>query len=61
LLYRDEDDSVLGRTRGLEETVELRWEHRQTKLFVLFRNANYRTDTQDRDFQFLQVGIRRDF
>jgi hypothetical protein len=61
LLYRDEDDSVLGKTRGIEETVELRWKHRQTELFILFRNANYTTDTQDRDFQFLQVGVRRDF
>jgi hypothetical protein len=61
LLYRDEDDSVLGHTRGLEETFELRWQHRQTQVFIMLRNANYETDTQDRDFQFLQVGIRRDF
>jgi hypothetical protein len=60
-LYRDEDDSVLGHTQGIEETVELRWKHRQTELFIMFRNANYRTDVQDRDFQFLQVGVRRDF
>jgi hypothetical protein len=61
LLYRDENDSALGKTRGLEETFELRWQHRQTQVYVLFRNANYQTDTQDREFQFLQVGLRRDF
>jgi hypothetical protein len=61
ILYRDEDDSVLGHTRGLEETLELRWQHRQTQVFIMLRNANYETDTQDRDFQFLQVGLRRDF
>jgi hypothetical protein len=61
VLYRDEDDSVLGHTRGLEETLELRWQHRQTQVFIMFRNANYETDTQDREFQFIQVGLRRDF
>jgi predicted porin len=61
ILYRDEDDSVLGHTRGLEETLELRWQHRQTQVFIMLRNANYETDVQDRDFQFFQVGLRRDF
>lgn len=60
LLWREEDDSLLGHTRGLEETFELRWKHRQTEVFILLRNANYETDTQERDFQFLQVGLRRD-
>ena len=61
VLYRDEQDDLLGDTTGTEQLLDLSWKHRQTEIFVLLRNATYETDAQDSDFQFFQFGLRRRF
>lgn len=59
VLYRDENDELRGPSRGWQEEVELQWQHRQTTVYALFRNNQLSTDFQDNTFQFLEVGIRR--
>ena len=61
VLYRDEDDQLRGRTRGFEQQLELRWRHRQTQLYTLLRNAQLDNPDQDQNFQFFQLGLRRQF
>ncbi len=61
LLYRYEDDRFQGVVRGLEEHLEVRWTYRQTSAYVNLRNSNLDGDTQDSNFQFVQVGVRREF
>jgi len=61
VLYRNENDTTIGQTTGWEEQAELRWDHRQFHLFVQFRNSTLDTQPQSSSFQFLQVGIRREF
>jgi hypothetical protein len=61
VLYRDEHDDLRGRTEGFEQQAELRWRHRQTTVYIRGRNSMLNTRDQDNIFQFLEVGIRRDF
>ncbi|CAN5464589.1 hypothetical protein BH10PLA1_BH10PLA1_03240 [soil metagenome] len=57
----DINDDISGRTRGLEESLQLTWQHRQTEVFTRVRNSTLETEQDDRSFQFLEVGIRREF
>ena len=61
LLYRNEQDQLRGHTTGLEEQLELRWQHRQTQVYTLLRNAQLDNPDQDQTFLFFQLGIRRAF
>jgi hypothetical protein len=61
VLYRNEDDGLRGRTTGFEQQLELRWRHRQTQLYTLLRNAQLDNVDQDQSFQFVQLGLRRQF
>jgi len=55
------EDDVTGRTQGLEEQLQIIWQHRQTQVFGRLRNSTLETDQTERSFQFLEIGIRRDF
>lgn len=59
--FRDQQDEQNGPSRGLEEQIELQWRKRQTTISIMARNANLTSDEQDSDFQYLRIGIRRDF
>ena len=61
ILYRDQTDDLRGQTTGWEQQLELRWRHRQTDVYMLFRNAQLDTIDQEESFQFFQLGIRREF
>jgi len=61
ILYRNEDDELRGHTVGLEQQLELRWQHRQTQVYTLLRNAQLDNPDQDQSFQFFQLGVRREF
>ncbi len=50
-----------GRTQGAEEGMEINWYHRQTRVYMRLRNSTLETDTVRQDFQFLQVGLTRNF
>lgn len=60
-LYRNENDSSFGQTTGFEQQVELRWQHRQTDVFMLLRNTMLDTTGGDSTSLLVQFGIRRVF
>ncbi len=55
------DDNTSGMTNGWEEELRITWQHRQTEIYGRVRNATLDTDNDTRSFQFLEVGIRREF
>lgn len=59
--WRDEQLRQNDRTKGIEEQFELRWQRRQTAVFLMLRNVQLNTTSQDSQFQSIQLGIRRDF
>jgi hypothetical protein len=61
LLWRDEQDQLVGNTRGLEQDLQLQWSLRQTSVHLLFRNAALDTGNDSRSYQLLRVGLRREF
>jgi hypothetical protein len=61
IVWRDERDELRGRTRGLEEQLQVNWYHRQTSVYGLIRNANIDSPFQDSSFQVFEIGIRREF
>ncbi|WP_428938343.1 hypothetical protein [Fontivita pretiosa] len=61
VLYRNEQDELRGETNGWEQQLELQWRHRQTYIYTLLRNTMVQTEFQDNTFQFLEIGIRREF
>jgi predicted CXXCH cytochrome family protein len=61
LLYRDQQDRRFGASQGFEVNGELRWDFRQTHVYVQARQSFLDTDTQASDFQTVVVGVRREF
>jgi hypothetical protein len=61
VLYQNQRETIGGTTNGLEEQLELQWRYRQTYLYGLLRNSNLDSDTTQNSFQFLEVGMRREF
>ena len=61
VLYRNEQDDLVGNTEGFEEQFELRWRHRQVELYMMIRDSHLSTINQDESFQFFQLGLRREF
>ncbi|HSV15483.1 MAG TPA: hypothetical protein VLI90_14580, partial [Tepidisphaeraceae bacterium] len=61
ITYLDDQDDLNGLTRGLEESVELRWKYRQTEIFGRARNANLEGDVTKQDFVTVEMGFRRTF
>lgn len=61
VLYRNEEDEQRGSTRGIEEELQLYWQRRQLRIFASIRNVDVNSDFEDRHFQYLRVGLRREF
>lgn len=59
--YLSTESDLGGETVGLEENVSLNWKYRQTEMYLQFRNSSLESDQQDQTFQYLQIGIRREF
>ena len=60
-LWRNEEDSGTGATRGLEEQLELRWKIRQTDIFGLIRQTSLDTQDNSSGTLFFQFGVSRNF
>jgi len=60
-LYRNENQDIGGKIEGFETQVELNWHHRQTSVYARFRYSFYDTSHNKQDFQFFQLGVRREF
>ncbi len=60
-LYRYEQDSLAGDTEGFEQSVELDWQIRQTRIFASLRNAMLESENETSDSQTLIFGLRREF
>ncbi len=61
LIYRNEKDELSGSTKGFEQELEFRWQHRQTSMFISLRNSFLEGDNVDSDAQTLAIGLTRDF
>jgi predicted CXXCH cytochrome family protein len=61
LLYRNQEDRQFGNTEGFEASGELRWDYRQTHVYVQARQTFLDTDTEASSYQTLVVGVRREF
>ncbi len=61
LEYRDEDSSISGNSRGIEESIGLTWTRRQTSVFASFRNADLDSPGSNESSQTFQFGFRRTF
>ena len=55
------EDQRSGRTQGLEESLELRWRFRQFEAYARVRNSQLNSSTEDRSFEFFQIGLKREF
>jgi predicted CXXCH cytochrome family protein len=55
----DQDDSF-GDTRAFQQQLEVRWRRGQTTISLIGRNVSLDSDSQDSDFQLVQIAIRRD-
>jgi hypothetical protein len=59
--YRDEENDLFGASRGFEQQIELNWRYRQTTVFARARNVSLETSGDERNFQYFQIGLQRDF
>ena len=44
-----------------QELIEIRWKRRQFEAFIRARNSNLDGDVTSSEFQFVQIGISREF
>lgn len=59
--YVNIDDSEAGLTTGFQQSVEMRWYHRQFELYMRARNSNLDSDRESRSFQLYELGLKRSF
>ena len=59
--YAHSDTDSGGQTVGVEEGLQADWTYRDTKVYIRVRNSTLNSDLNDRDFQFVQVGLTRHF
>jgi hypothetical protein len=59
--WRNEDDSIQGRTEGFEEQARVQWKVRQTELFFMVRHTSLESSGAKNDSFFLQFGLTRHF
>ncbi len=59
--YRNQKDTIVGDTTGLEEQLRINWRHRQTYIYMLLRNVNLDNAGNESSFQLFQIGIQRSF
>jgi hypothetical protein len=61
LEYRNQRDSINGRTQGFEQIVGFNWHKAQTSVYGSFQNAFVNGPGSDQTSQLFQLGLRRDF
>jgi hypothetical protein len=61
VVWMNDRDQLFGNTSGLEEQLELDFEHNQTKVYARVRNATLNTDAEQSTFQVLEFGLTRSF
>ena len=59
--YVNAESSLGGTTVGIEEGAELSWIHRETKVYMRVRNTSLDSDVTQRTFQYVQLGLTRQF
>ena len=59
--YVHVDDTIGGKTEGFQESLEIRWRHRQFEIYGRVRNSNLDSDSQENNFLLLESGISREF
>ena len=61
VLYRNENNRLFGDTEGFEEQVQLRWSFRQLDAYFRARASQLTTDSSESNFEFVQIGLIRQF
>jgi predicted CXXCH cytochrome family protein len=59
--YLNEHDRIAGTTNGYQATAELQWTHRQTRIYIQFRESVLKGPSQSTQFQSVWMGLRRSF
>lgn len=59
--YTEANSDPGGKTTGMEEGIQIDWNYRDTHVYARIRNSTLNSDTSDRDFQFVQIGLTRKF
>lgn len=59
--YANADSDNGGQTTGVEEGLQANWNYRDTKVYIRVRNSTLNSDVNDREFQFVQIGLTRHF
>ena len=59
--YLDMQDDIVGHNTGLEEQLEIKWNHRQTSVRGLLRHSDLDTDTLRSSFLYFQLSLERRF
>ena len=59
--YTQANSDPGGKTTGIEEGIQIDWNYRTTHVYARIRNSSLNSDTSDRDFQFVQIGLTRRF
>lgn len=61
VLWQYEQSSFGGDAQGYEQEANVRWHYGQTDVIARFRNTIRNTESDDRMFQTLFIGVRREF
>jgi hypothetical protein len=61
VIYLNDRDELFGNTEGLEEQLELRWQHNQTEIYAHVRNASLNANSVNSTFEVLEIGLTRRF
>ena len=59
--WRNQEDTLLGNTMGLEESGKITWKVRQTNMFMMIRHTSLETGGANSESFFFQFGIFRNF
>ena len=59
--YLNEDDRLAGTTNGYQGSAEIQWTHRQTHMYIQFRESVLDSPPQRTQFQSIWFGLRRTF
>ena len=57
----NEEDQEQGNTEGIDGLISLRWQARQTSMYVTFRATLVGAPQTDTESQYLEFGFHRDF
>jgi predicted CXXCH cytochrome family protein len=59
--YLNENDRLAGTTNGYQGSAEIQWTHRQTHMYIQFRESILDSPPQRTQFQSIWFGLRRTF